>query len=507
MTNATIAARESYELVAYPGHAFAHTHPDRLATVARLFGMTPAPVENCRVLELGCTDGGNLIPMAHGLPRSTFLGIDLSQGAIAQAKASAASLQLENVEFRAMDILDFPENSDAFDFIIAHGVYSWVPEAVREKILAICNTRLAPHGVACISYNAYPGCHFRDLVRGMMLFHVRDVDDCTEKAGRARGLLDFILHSKSESDLYRAVIGKELEHINDTSDATLYHDELGDVNQPFYFHEFAAQAAAHGLQFLGEAEFNSMHEKITPRGMEALRGFDSDIIAREQYLDFVRCRRFRQTLLCRADVPLERNIDPGIVRNFHLASCCKPKSAEPKLDAATVEEFEGPRSGRMATDHPLAKAAVLHLGECWPQALTFPDLLTAAQARLCGAGMSQGNEDAVSALERILFSAHTAGLVELHSHSPRFTLRPSERPAASPIARRQIEHRRLVTNLRHCSVEVDGDLAADLLRLLDGTRDREALLSELKTAEGLHPTPEELEENLAKLGRLALLIG
>lgn len=87
---------ESYDEVLYPGYAYRQTHPDRLATMATLFGMTPAPVEGCRVLELGCGEGGNLIPMAFGLPRSQFLGIDLAQRPIQKGQAMVEALAREH---------------------------------------------------------------------------------------------------------------------------------------------------------------------------------------------------------------------------------------------------------------------------------------------------------------------------------------------------------------------------------------------------------------------------
>ena len=67
-----------YDAVPYESKSFPQTHPDRLATLGRLFGMNPAPVTHSRVLELGCAGGGNLIPMAFHLPENDFLGIDLS---------------------------------------------------------------------------------------------------------------------------------------------------------------------------------------------------------------------------------------------------------------------------------------------------------------------------------------------------------------------------------------------------------------------------------------------
>ena len=94
----------SYDRVPYPGHPFAQTHPDRLATVATLFGLRPAHPDACRVLELGCGDGGNLVPMAYGLPGATFTGIDLAAGAIAHANELKTALGLDNLTLRHGDL-------------------------------------------------------------------------------------------------------------------------------------------------------------------------------------------------------------------------------------------------------------------------------------------------------------------------------------------------------------------------------------------------------------------
>src|SRR5262245_30352504 len=120
----------------HPSVPFPQTHPDRLATLATLFGMRSAPVERCRVLELGCGDGGNLIPMALVLPESRFLGLDQAGEPIGRGRATISALDLRNVELRQEDLHTFARGVHAeqepFDFIVAHGVYSWVPEDVRQ---------------------------------------------------------------------------------------------------------------------------------------------------------------------------------------------------------------------------------------------------------------------------------------------------------------------------------------------------------------------------------------
>src|SRR5438876_12454731 len=127
--------------------------------------------------------------MALGLPESYFVGVDLARTPIAEGKAVISELGLPHVELRALDLRALPDDLEQSDYIVAHGLYSWVAPEVQEHILATCAERLAPQGVAYVSYNAYPGCHIREMVREMMLFHIRDVEDPEE---RLRQALDFV---------------------------------------------------------------------------------------------------------------------------------------------------------------------------------------------------------------------------------------------------------------------------------------------------------------------------
>src|SRR5262249_10252810 len=158
----------SYDDMPYSNNPFYHTHPDCLATVATLFGMTPPPVPRCRVLELGCAAGGNLIPMAFTLPDSRFVGIDLSPRQVATGLAVIDVLGLKNIELKPLSILDVDHGFGQFDSLICHGVYSWVPAAVQDKILTLCAEQLAPNGVAYVSYNIYPGWHVGGMIREML---------------------------------------------------------------------------------------------------------------------------------------------------------------------------------------------------------------------------------------------------------------------------------------------------------------------------------------------------
>jgi methyltransferase-like protein/2-polyprenyl-3-methyl-5-hydroxy-6-metoxy-1,4-benzoquinol methylase len=464
----------SYDQVPYPSLAHVQTHPDRLATIATLFGLQTAPVERCRVLELGCGDGMNLISMAHGLPQSEFFGIDSAGRAIAQGNQTIDDLSLDNVRLQQLDLMEFAANEGAFDYIIAHGVYSWVSDPVRDRILAICSECLSQNGIAYVSYNTYPGGHIRDMVREMMLFHVRGAADAEQKIAQGRALLKFLAGSRKEPNLYGELLEKELEHAIEYSDAAFYHDDLNPLTRPIYFHRFVEHAAAHGLQFLGDAMFNEMQpEEYEPTVMTALRELDSDILAREQYLDFLMGRRFRRTLLCRREVSLDHKIQPGVIANFYAASEAQPTSPEPSVSSNDTEEFRTRKGASIRTNRPLAKAAFLHLSQQWPRSISFPDLLAAAR-RLALTEKDQ-NENRVALCE-ILLRSFAAGITELHIWAPPFVTDVSEHPIASPIARHQNRRTKRITTLRHTGLELTDALSRNLLELLDGTRDFAALV-------------------------------
>ena len=452
-------ALTAYDRVPYPGHPFAQAHPDRLATVATLFGLHPAHPASCRLLELGCGDGGNLVPMAYTLRRSAFCGVDLSPRAIAHAEALRDALGLANVELHRADLTALPALG-TFDYVVAHGVYSWIAPAARDALLAACREHLAPGGIAYVSYDVMPGGHVREITRQILRWHLRDVDDPAERIAGARGLLRALADSGSEQAAWAL----------DQGDPALYHDELAPHHEAILFTDFVAHARRHGLDFLAEADVFEMQASGLPPDYAA-----GDVIAREQYLDFFKGRMFRQTLLCHEGT--ERREPSGAVVRGMLAST--PARPVGELGPGKVE-FRGPRGATITTDHDAVKAAFVALGDAWPSAVPVAEL------------------DGEAVCEALL-RAYAVNLVQLHVWAPEIATAPSQRPVASALARLQAAGGPRITNLRHGSIDVPDDLGRRLITLLDGTRDRAALLRELDRP------ADELERSLEGLARIAVL--
>jgi hypothetical protein len=493
----------AYDQVLYPGLPFGESHPDHLAVMATLFGLTPAPPDRCRVLEIACADGGNLIPMASELPDSLFLGFDLAHTVVENGQRQIAELGLANIRLEQMDLMEVGSGLGTFDYIIAHGLYSWVPEPVRDKLMATVKELLAPQGVAYISYNALPGCRIREAFREMLLFHLRNATDPQERIAQAHEFLRCFTQSREDQGEKGSLLKSEAESLLEKSPNVLFHDELGEVYHPVYVHDFAAHAGRFGLQFLSEASLPDMQLRKFPEEVRdrARQWAGDDRVRRELYFDFFSARAFRRTLLCHNNLPVSRDVIQERIPLFYAASPAEAVSPHPDLSPGVAEVFRGPRCSSAETVHPLAKAALLRLIQAWPQCLTFGDLLSSAST-LTGEAPDAGE------LMVILYGTFAAGLVELHVLPPRCICKPGPFPQTTPLARWQARHGDKITTLRHSTIQVEGELERRFLALLDGTRDLPALVEEL--APHLPNSRDELtrqiQENLAKTARLGLLV-
>ena len=112
----------TYDQVPYTAHSVPQMHPDHIAIAGLLRGLHPARLSRCRVLELGCANGSHLLPLAAAWPNSHFVGIDRSQVQIEQGQVWVRDLGLPNLELRAVDLMDFEDQGEGFDYILAHGL-------------------------------------------------------------------------------------------------------------------------------------------------------------------------------------------------------------------------------------------------------------------------------------------------------------------------------------------------------------------------------------------------
>ncbi len=460
----------SYQEVPYPNDPYRSSHPDHLATAAILAGLKPPPVQCSRVLELGCARGGNLIPMAVEMPDAQFVGFDSSPAQVQDACDLIERVGLRNIRVESRDILELDAAIGTFDFIICHGTFSWVERDVQEKILELSARCLAPRGLVYVSYNTYPGWHFRGLVREMMCYHVRRFAEPGARAREARDILSFMAASAQGIEpVYSSLLRQELDYITARNDSYLLHDHLESENEPVYFQDFVDRAARQGLQFVSEVQNTSIPVESLPPGIaDGLERLANDDIEYEQFLDFVINRRFRQSVLCHAGTECQRGVHAGVIDRLYVA-------------ARSI----GNQDQAASRDEPILEAALCQLQQLWPLAVSFESLLEKVKIKVQESTdvQSAGSKGVAQALEAGLIRCFGQKRVELGTLPPEFVVEISDRPVASALAREQARLGATVTNLRHEAGTLNA-FGREVLCLLDGDHDRAALLEELGRAAG-----------------------
>ncbi len=465
-----------YDRTPYRSMPYPLTRPVHMAAVAHTLGLATPCVTTARVLEIGCAGGGNLIPLAAAFPDARFVGIDLSPVQIGQGRERAEAAGLANIEFREGSVTAIDEAWGRYDYIVCHGVYSWVPTEVRRAILRVAAERLTDEGAALVSYNVLPGWHLRRVAREAMLAHAAQFEDPDEKIAQARGFMEFLREHTAEDTPYGQVVRREATIVADQSDDYVIHELLEADNSPRTVVQFVAEAEAAGLGYLGDAEHHMlMPGSRGPETMARLREIAATPLQLEHYTDLVVGRTFRQSILMKpaAVARARRGLGAASIAGLHVAARFVDM---PAPDGPGPFVFKSPaRRGRdlfrtLTTDSVPIAHALVALGERWPSTATPDELIEAARSD------GAARESVAPAVLESLFRLMAAGMLELSTVPVRAGRADAARPLGWSLARADAGRGAAATaGLHHAPAPLD-DPSRTLLPLLDGTRDRPALV-------------------------------
>lgn len=375
----TQAISDAYDETPYISQPFSYTSPGHLRAVAHLYQLEAPALERAKVLELGCAAGGNLLPFALAHPEAEVVGVDLSPQQIDAGRQVAEAVGARNLDLRAMSLTDITAAFGSFDYIICHGVFSWVPPEVRDAILRICRENLAPQGIAYVSYNTYPGWKASDVIRDAMVLNSFGAETPQEKIARAKDMLALIEGGLWQNNPLRSALQLAAQKLRDQTDHYLLHEYLEAINTPCYFLEFAAAAQQAGLAYVTDAEpqqtFPSTYGSAVALGLNGL-SVNASREMREQYLDFAVGRQFRKSLLVHAERAGDILDQPegGAFTTMHFAADLTP--LPPAAGApAGQRQFRTPANTAVTTQDPAMAALMDALAQAWPQSQPFAALL------------------------------------------------------------------------------------------------------------------------------------
>ena len=339
-----------YKELGYKSYPFPFTTPAYLEAYGTLVGLKPPTAKTARVLELGATYGGNIISQAAHNPEATFVGIELSQDQVEKGNKIIGDAKLDNVSLVQGDILNFDESMGTFDYIIAHGFYSWISDEMKDKLLDIISNHLADNGIAYVSYNTYPGWHTMEEVRQLMLFANRGHDESTHKEKVLRGktvgslvgaqILNYDNLKERNSKFLSA-----LRSVMQKDDYYVGHDHLEPHNDPCYLYQFNDHLKANNLAYVGDADLTlsmvrTYDESIADKLEQLAPNSQAD---QEQYLDFMLDTTFRKSIICKASAAKDISYavsNPAEVNTIPVRTAINNFTFQILFDEEALEMFE-----------------------------------------------------------------------------------------------------------------------------------------------------------------------
>ena len=480
-----------YDRVRYPSLPYPQTHPLATGALARLFGRRVAPFGGSHVLEIGCGEGVNLVNMALGAPQAEFVGVDLAERAIALARAAAPSCGCANVRFLVRDLVEIDASLGRFDYIIAHGVYAWVPARVRDALMRVFGERLSADGLALISYNALPGSRFRQAIRDMLLYVNKGVEDPNARLKLARSFLAEQIELWSDTEADERTMKSEARRILNRAPEVLFHDELGEHYAPQLLSDVVAAAAEFGLGYLCDAQPNLSEEAFFPSDAFAAtrKRAGGDWARFEQLADFRAMRSFRRSIFFHGG-GADRKRERGRLRG--LWACGELTVVEADPEAPSGAAFEAGGGVKLTTNDPKLTQFLAALAAAFP----------------LGLPLDPASEN--PAFADHIFRLFASQVIRLTTGQMPLVSVPGERPNVSPLARVQAaKGETALATLRHQMIQIEDASVRALVPLIDGTRAREELALEIARRDDASAAAASmrLDEILARFARAGLMAG
>lgn len=464
-----------YDVVPYSTKVHRGRHPDRLRTMAFLYGMTPPSIEGSSILEIGCGTGEHLIPLASEFPSAHFVGIDSAVREVTAARELAGELGLSNITFLHQTVEALPKDATKFSFILCHGMYSWVSGDTQASILTTIKEGLSEDGIALVSYNTHPGWHLRESVRSALRYYDEPNDEPEKRIKRAREVLK-LLASSLQYDYerpYSIILHKEYERIAREPDAYLLHEFLNPYNAPILVSEFVGRLKANSLQYLCDSRFSrqSFNRLLTadihPVAFKNMVKLASDEAGLEQAMDFLFLNTFRESIVCHADRGFDTSINADRLNQLSYATTLQFAANDDAPKGTTDYYLVDPRGVSVTIGDPREKAIIDVLLNSQPRYISFGELIDSARERTT---LEVGEDFVVAKLLELI----QRELVDVTLNPPMVADRILAHPKTTDFIRRKSKVSGFIPNLFFNTVEI-GPLERAVLGALDGKTDLDEL--------------------------------
>ena len=338
--------------------------PAWLTWICLLWGRRPPAVEDgFTYCELGCGTGLTITALAASHPRGRFWGFDFNPGHIADGRALADAAKIGNVTLEEGSFADLAAgigpDLPPMDFIVLHGVYTWVTAEHRAAIVRFIDRRLKPGGIVYVSYNCLPG--WATVQPLQRLFRDGGATTPGGTAARLRagvGLAEKLRKAEAAFFVVNPTAGRQLDEMAGDDPAYLSHEYLNEGSTALYHAEVADDLAAAKLGYVGSAAVGENFDGLMMTDEQrALIAEQPDPLLARTARDYHVNTRFRRDVFQRGDATIggieqrERIsalglalIVPRAVASAAFKGTRKPMSGNPETYGAVFDALaDGPR--------------------------------------------------------------------------------------------------------------------------------------------------------------------
>lgn len=467
-----------YNEIPYIFQADVRTYPGLTGALGLLYGLDTKPLEKARILDLGCAQGANILPIAERFPGAYCVGVDLAQEQINQGKAMIDHLKLKNIELLCMDFQKLELEPQSFDYIITHGLFSWIPQNLQAPLIRTLQHYLAPQGLAHISFNTLPAWSLRLALKDFLTNLTAQLPSYTEKVDSAYAFLQGLQQPHLQHMRFERFLGDDIKLILKQNKHYIAHDFLEPDNHPIHYKDFHALCHTCGLQILGESQLRRhILNQLDPTLQTFYKSLASNELEYNGLYDFLNFRTFRNMLVCHEAVPLEENPLPSSFSKLYVSSPLKPDKESLGLDPSQSLNFSG--KGKLSVTKPLDKAVLLSLAEAYPNNLSLEELLKKTAFYLEQQGYTFEAESIMDIIG-FLFYAYTKNQIDFWTHP--LTIQPKlDHPlSARPLNRYLAKHTSHPVINEHYEMIQINDAQKAVLCSLDGTQTLQTLAKKLK---------------------------
>lgn len=478
------------------------SHIARMAAVGRLFGIKTAQPAKAKVLEVGCGVGFQLMASAQLFPNGSFVGIDTSEKHIESAQQIASATGLENVTFtQVSDWDDLPKGK--FDYIVCKNLYSYLNEEQRGRLFKALEAKLEKNGLIFMGYHCLPGWSMHQSLRQMMQMHTNNLE-AGQKVVQARALLKFLAESNQNDSPYQRYLTATLDGLKNIDDSVIEKEFLSDHNDAVFFKDFVVQAAQHKLGYVGDAEPASMLlDNLSASAKETLASLKLDLYTTEQYMDFIRNRGHRNSLMCHSEVKISREVTIDRIDDLQVKMRGSIDSISAEGDNAVFSLASGAKINLAGKP---AVSLFSSLAKYGKRGVAAKVLVKEIAHQLHQNDASLDEAKLTQDLSSVLLQGYFRALVDFTYGETVVDAQQVQHPKALPLAKWQAERGLNLNTAFLDSLSADAFINK-LLSLCDGSRDQEALLSELVGA--VERSELQLHENnkpVSDKGRVKLVI-